>query len=170
MVTRLRIHGALLAMLLPFNADGQSDASVAIDDPQDFVLWNAAYVEATADRLYKSLHDKDLVWETVGNYAGHSAYLVLRGKTDRPEVHDTESDIQISMRGKATSVIGGRLVDAVSLPRKQRRGTAIDGGNRRQLTPGDIMHVPPGVPHQLIIDPAEPYLYLLIKIDEEPLQ
>ena len=32
------------------------------------------------------------------------------------------------------------------------------------------MHIPPGVPHQLIIDPAEPYLYLLIKIDEEPLQ
>ena len=58
--------GAVLAMLLPFIAHGQSDANAAIDDPQDFVLWNAAYVEATADRLYKSLHDKDLVWEIVG--------------------------------------------------------------------------------------------------------
>ncbi len=170
MVTRLRIHGALLAMLLPFNAHGQSDASAAIDDPQDFVLWNAAYVEAAAERLEKSLHDKALVWETVGNYAGHSAYLVLRGKSDRPEIHDTESDIQISIRGTATSVIGGRLVDTEQLPRKQQRGSSIEGGNRRVLTPGDIMHIPPGVPHRLLIDPAEPYMYLLIKIDEEPLQ
>ena len=170
MLTRFGITAAILALALPFSAHGQSDTGTSVDDPQDFVLWNAAYVEAAGDRLEKSLGDKDLVWETVGDYAGHSAYLVLRGKTDRPEVHDTESDIQISMRGKATSVVGGRLVDAESLPRKQQRGTAIDGGKHRQLTPGAIMHIPSGVPHQLIIDPAEPYLYLLIKIDEEPLQ
>jgi mannose-6-phosphate isomerase-like protein (cupin superfamily) len=95
---------------------------------------------------------------------------VLRGKTDTPEVHETESDIQISMRGTATSVVGGRLIDPESRPRKQQRGTAIEGGKHRQLTPGAIMHIPPGVPHQLLIAPDEPYLYLLIKIDEEPLQ
>ncbi len=170
MVTRFRIVGAILALALPFSVHGQSDTGTSVDGPQDFVLWRAAYVEAAADRLYQSLGEKELVWETVGNYAGHSAYLVLRGITDTPELHETESDVQISMRGKATSVVGGRLVNAESLPRKQQRGTAIDGGKHRQLTPGAIMHIPPGVPHQLIIDPAEPYLYLLIKIDEEPLQ
>ena len=44
------------------------------------------------------------------------------------------------------------------------------GAVQRELTPGDIMHIPPGLPHQLLIDEAEPYMYLLIKIDEEPLQ
>jgi hypothetical protein len=166
----LHISGALLTVLLPFSASGQIETGTLADDPQDFVLWNAAYVEDATERLYASLGDKDLVWETVGNYAGHSAYLVLRGKTDTPELHETESDIQISMRGTATSVVGGRLVDAEKRPRKQQRGTSIEGGNRRQLTPGAIMHIPPGIPHQLIIGPEEPYLYLLIKIDEEPLQ
>ena len=169
-MTRLRINGAILVILLPFSALSQSNTGTLIDDPQDFVLWNAAYVEAAADRLEKSLGDKDLVWETMGNYEGHSVYLVLRGKTDTAELHETESDVQISMRGKATSVVGGRLVNAESRPRKQQRGTSIEGGKHRQLTPGAIMHIPPGVPHQLIIDPAEPYLYLLIKIDEEPLK
>ena len=170
MLTRLRVSGALLALLLPFGVYGQTETGTLADDPQDFVLWKAAFVEAAADRLYESLGDKDLVWETMGNYDGHSAYLVLRGKTDTPELHETESDVQISMRGTATSVVGGKLVNAESRPRKQQRGTAIEGGNRRQLTPGAMMHIPPGVPHQLIIDPADPYLYLLIKIDEEPLQ
>jgi hypothetical protein len=29
--------------------------------------------------------------------------------------------------------------------------------------------VPEGVPHQLILDANEPFMYLLIKFDEEPL-
>jgi mannose-6-phosphate isomerase-like protein (cupin superfamily) len=156
-------------VLLPLSALGQSDTGAATDGPQDFVFWNAAYVEAAADRLYESLGDKDLVWETMGNYDGHSAYLVLRGKTDTPELHETESDVQITIRGAATSVVGGKLVNAEKRPRKQQRGTAIEGGKHRQLTPGAMMHIPPGIPHQLLIDPQEPYLYLLIKIDEEPL-
>ncbi len=162
-----RSYGALLAILLPAIALCQAESA---DDPPGYVLWNAAVVEAAADRLEGSLGDKALVWETIGNYDGHSVYLVLRGKTSRAEIHDTESDVQISVRGKATSIVGGKLVDAQSLPRKQQRGSSIDGGNHRELAPGDIMHIPPGAPHQLLIDPAQPYMYLLIKIDEEPLQ
>jgi mannose-6-phosphate isomerase-like protein (cupin superfamily) len=116
------------------------------------------------------LGDKALVWETIGNYEGHSVYLVLRGVTSSAELHETESDVQISMRGTATSVVGGELVNPESLARKQQRGTSINGGKRQELSPGDIMHIPPGVPHQLLIDPEEPYMYILIKIDEEPLQ
>jgi len=85
MMTSLRNYGALLAMLLPFSVFGQSDTSPSIDDPQDFVLWNAAYVEAAADRLYKSLGDKDLVWETVGTRNGirHSNQHAWHGDVSR---------------------------------------------------------------------------------------
>ena len=161
------LHGTALAMLFPLIAVGQSSTNVSIDDPENYVLWNASVVEAAADRLEDTLGDKALVWETIGNYAGHSIYLVLRGKTSRAEIHDTESDVQISIRGSALSIVGGELVGAESLPRKQQRGTSINGGNRQQLTSGAIMHIPPGVAHQLLID--SPYMYLLIKIDEEPL-
>ena len=144
----------------------------AADAPSDipgYVFWDAGKVDALSKGLYEKLGDKALVWETVGNYEGHSVYLVLRGKTRPAELHETESDVQITMGGKATFVIGGELVDAESLPRKQQRGSSIRGGTRHPLAPGDIMHIPPGVPHQHLIDQGEPYLYLLIKIDEEPL-
>ena len=91
------------------------------------------------------------------------------GKSDMAELHETESDFHIGKRGKATFVIGGELVDKESLPRKQQRGTSIRGGTRYAIAPGDIFHVPPGVAHQYIIGPDEPYMYILIKIDEEPL-
>lgn len=170
MTKRLRTVLIVLIFLLPISLFGQSDTSLSVAGPEDYVLWSAAVVDAAADRLEQSLGDKALVWETIGNYAGHSVYLVLRGSTSRAEIHDTESDVQISIRGKATSVVGGVLLDPESLPRKQQRGTAIEGGTRQELTPGDIMHIPPGAPHQLLIGPEEDYLYLLIKIDEEPLQ
>jgi len=170
MTNHVRTRWFLLILILPLSAAGQSDLSSATEIPENYVLWNAAVVEAAADRLEQTLGDKALVWETVGNYPGHSVYLVLRGRTSRAEIHETESDVQISIRGKATSIVGGTLVDPESLPRKQQRGTSIEGGTRQQLTPGDVMHIPPGAPHQLVIGPEENYLYLLIKIDEEPLQ
>lgn len=175
-IERLSTHTHASAIFLTvcifFQVSESTAQSAAVEstvDPAGYILWDAATVEAAANRLEKSLGDEALVWETIGNYDGHSVYLVLRGKTSRAEIHDTESDVQISVRGKATSVIGGELVDAESLPRKQRRGPSIEGGNHRELAPGDIMHIPSGAPHQLLIDPAEPYMYLLIKIDEEPL-
>lgn len=170
MMKRLRTVLAVLIFFLPILLFGQSDLSLSVEGPRDYVLWNTTVVDAAADRLEQSLGDKALVWETIGNYDGHSVYLVLRGRTSRAEIHDTESDVQISIRGKATSVVGGLLLDAESLPRKQQRGTSIEGGTRQELTPGDIMHIPPGAPHQLLIGPEEDYMYLLIKIDEEPLQ
>ena len=156
----------VFAFLLTGTVRAQDESAA---QPTDYAFWSAMVVEEVADRLEASLGDKTLVWETVGNYDGHSVYLVLRGKTGNSEIHETESDVQISVRGRAISVIGGELVDAKQLPRKQIRGSAIQGGTQQQLEPGDLMHIPPGLPHHLLIDSSEPYMYLLIKIDEEPL-
>lgn len=134
-----------------------------------FITRSAGNIEVTADRLEKELGDKAMVFDTIGNHDGHSMYLVLRGKTGTSEIHLTESDYYIGVRGTANFVIGGSLVDAQSLPRKQIRGTAIKGGANHAIGPGDIVHVPVNTPHHLIIDPEHPYMYLLIKLDEEPL-
>lgn len=141
-----------------------------LDTIPDFVLWNADTIEATADRLERELGDRHLVYESLGNYQGHSFYLVLRGRTGKAEFHITESDIQITIRGKAKFVIGGELVDPVDGPRKQISATSIRNGKSYLLEPGDMIHVPPSTPHQLLVDPSEPYMYVLIKLDEEPLE
>lgn len=134
-----------------------------------FVLWSADRIKAAADKLESTVGDKPLVFETIGNYPGHSVYLVLRGKTGQAEIHETEADLFVARRGHATLVIGGELVDGQSMPRKQRRASSIRGGIRRDLYPGDIAHIPVGVPHQLVIAPGERFMYDLVKFDEEPL-
>lgn len=143
-----------------------ADAPIAA--PDGFALWNTAQLKEVGDRLEKELGNKEIVFETLGTWKGHSVYLVLRGHTARPEYHETESDIQIGLRGKGTFVVGGELVNPQKLPRKQQRGDGIKGGARIPLGPGDIIHVPVAVPHVMEIAPNESYMYILIKLDEEP--
>jgi mannose-6-phosphate isomerase-like protein (cupin superfamily) len=154
----------LVTMLGAQGAQGQAKGG-----SQGYVYWDAARVEATAGRLEAQLGDREMVFETIGTYEGHSVYLVLRGRTASAELHETESDLYVAKRGRATFVFGGELVEPRELPRRQQRGSSIRGGTRQSLAPGDIVHVPEAVAHQLILDADEPFLYLLIKFDEVPL-
>lgn len=155
--------GLFLLTLLPALSNAQS-----AEAPKGFGLWSAAHIKEVGDRLEKEIGDKKIVYETLGTYQGHSVYLVLRGKTSDPEFHETESDIQIGIKGNATFVVGGELVDPRKLPRKQQQGSAIKGGAKFPIGPGDVLHVPVAVPHVAIIEPGKPFLYILIKLDEEP--
>ena len=144
-------------------------ASQPAEPPEGFVLWTPEELEKTIARLDRELGDQSLVFEPFGNYDGHSVYLVLRGKTSPAELHETEADLYVVRRGRATLVVGGELVDAEKRPRKQQRGSSIRGGYRREIGPGDVVHIPVGVPHQLILPEGESFLYDLTKFDEEPL-
>jgi mannose-6-phosphate isomerase-like protein (cupin superfamily) len=163
----MRFKFMLVALLLlPMTVAAQQPNS---DGPPGFVLWDSELIESTADRLEQELGDKHMVYQSIGNYEGHSMYLVLRGRTGTSEFHETESDFYISVRGQATFVIGGELTEAEDRPRKQQRGEGISGGKTHHLGPGDILHVPEATPHQIVVDPQEPYMYILIKLDEEPI-
>jgi mannose-6-phosphate isomerase-like protein (cupin superfamily) len=64
------------------------------------------------------------------------------------EVHLKETDIMYFIDGSATLVTGGTTVNGK--PEKdplQIRGTDIKGGQSRQVTKGDVVVVPAGVPH-----------------------
>ncbi len=140
------------------------------DPPTGFVFWPSAEVETIANRLEREIGDHAMVYETVRNDDGHSVYFVLRGLTGQAEFHETEADLYVVHRGNATFVIGGELIDAELLPRKQQRGSSIRNGNRHALAPGDIIHVPVATPHQIIVPPGQTFLYTLVKFNEEPLQ
>lgn len=151
-------------VLLSMSQTGSGDPP-----PEGYVRWTPERLATTIERLDKELGDKSLVFEAYGNYERHSIYLVLRGKTSTAEVHETEADLYVVRRGRATFVIGGELVDGKKLPRKQQRGVSIRGGHRQEIGPGDVVHVPVGVPHQLILPEGESFLYDLTKFNEEPL-
>jgi mannose-6-phosphate isomerase-like protein (cupin superfamily) len=64
------------------------------------------------------------------------------------EVHLKETDVMYFIDGAATLVTGGIAVNAKTANNpEQIRGTDIQGGQSKQVTKGDVVVVPAGVPH-----------------------
>ena len=84
-------------------------------------------------------------------------------KSPVAEVHDNEADLFYVVDGRATQVLGGRVIDGKPTGPGQVRGPRTEGGQTYQLGKGDIMWVPAGMPHWFPEIP-EPLGYLLVKV------
>ena len=69
-----------------------------------------------------------------------------------PLMHEFAADIWIVEAGAATAITGGKLINprvrnAHALTGSNTTGTGIEGGTSQELSAGDILFIPPGVPH-----------------------
>lgn len=99
----------------------------------------------------------------LARYGNHYMLLATRESTGSSEVHEHEADIFVVQSGAATIVTGGKMVNPHTQKAGEIRGISISGGERHALHAGDIIHIPAGVPHQLLIDKA-PFGYFVIKV------
>jgi quercetin dioxygenase-like cupin family protein len=79
------------------------------------------------------------------------------------EIHANEADLFYVVDGRATQVLGGRVIDGKETGPGQIRGPKTEGGQTYQLGTGDIMWVPAGTPHWFPEIP-EALGYLLVKV------
>ena len=70
-----------------------------------------------------------------------------RDKAGQVEVHDKETDVIYVIDGEATFVTGGTMIGGKVTKAGQSLGTDIKGGDIHQLSKGDVIVVPAGVPH-----------------------
>jgi len=63
-------------------------------------------------------------------------------------VHAQSLDIWLVSAGSATAITGGQMLDAKKRTNSDdAEGTSIKGGVEQPLKAGDVLYVPPGVPH-----------------------
>jgi quercetin dioxygenase-like cupin family protein len=61
--------------------------------------------------------------------------------------------------------VGGTMVAPKTVKPHEVRGSSIEGGETKQLGPGDIVHIPAKIPHQLKIKSGTKFTYTVIKVD-----
>ena len=78
-----------------------------------------------------------------------------RAQPSRPEQHEGVTDLHYVFDGSATMVIGGTIPDKTS-PRApgEYNGDTIVGGKTIHVKAGDIVSIPPNVPHSATPDPG----------------
>jgi glc operon protein GlcG len=94
------------------------------------------------------------------NYMVHASRRAAPGQA---EIHNKDADIVYVLEGEATLVTGGRAVDAKVTAVDELRGVSIEGGESRNLSKGDVIVIPAGVPHQFV-RVTNPFLYYVVKV------
>ena len=102
--------------------------------------------------------------DDLGRYRGHYTLLAVRHSTGSAEVHEREADYFIVEKGSATLLTGGKLVNPHTDKPGEIRGTSLSGGERHPVAAGDVVHIPAGEPHQLLIEKGNPFTYFVVKV------
>jgi mannose-6-phosphate isomerase-like protein (cupin superfamily) len=97
-------------------------------------------------------------------YGNHYTMVAYRAATGSSEIHEHEADIFFIEEGTALLITGGSMIGGHLQKAGELRGTSIEGGVKQTLKTGDIVHIPAGVPHQILVTPGKPITYFVVKV------
>jgi len=147
-------------------AVGVSGAANAQQDEELAMVAAAAVSSGAASVTYfdsakvGAAFDKGSVLFNQGeSYMVHAFFF---NDTATTEIYTKDADIVYVLDGTATLITGGNAIDAKTTEPDELRGSAISGGEVRQLKKGDVIIVPAGVPHWFK-EVSNPFLYYVVK-------
>lgn len=134
-------------------------------EPAGSVHWRDTELRGYGAKLASRMEAGKLANEQLGNFGNHSVMMVHREGNGEAEVHLAQADIFVVREGEATLVCGGEVVGGKTTAPGEIRGPSIRGGERTRIGPGDIVHIPAKLPHQVLVAPGAKITYAIVKID-----
>ena len=158
MMAALRLPLASLCLVLAIPAFAA--------DPADFALWTSTDLKRHDEALSKKVGSDHSARETLADYTSHRFRMLYRDGDGFPERHDNIVDVVIVQSGESTLVVGGRMIGSRAADGAgpgEYIGTSIEGGERRPIGAGDVVHIPPGIPHSFLVAKGTHVTYVLVK-------
>jgi len=134
-------------------------------EPAGYKYWSASELKAMSHPL-ASKSNAQTSNQDLANFGADRMLMVHREGTGSAEVHQTEADVIVVVSGAGTLVVGGTMAGGKTTAANELRGTSITGGERQKIGPGDILHIPPKTPHQVLLDPGTQITYFTLKVKE----
>jgi mannose-6-phosphate isomerase-like protein (cupin superfamily) len=132
---------------------------------EGFTVWTASDLKARGAQLATKMGAAKTASETLADYGKYKTMLAHREASGSAELHEKMSDLFVIQSGEATVVVGGTISDSHSTGPGEIVGTAVNGGARRHVTVGDVVHIPANTPHQMLLDPGHQVTYFVIKVE-----
>ena len=134
-------------------------------EPAGYKYWSAAELKSLA-KVLPNKSDAKTSSENMGNFGVDHALTVHREGSGVAELHERESDLMVIVSGNGELLVGGTMPGAKTTAPGEVRAPSIEGGVRQKLSPGDIIHIPPKTPHQMLLDPGTQITYFTLKVKE----
>lgn len=133
--------------------------------PAGYSHWTAEQIDIRAKGMPAKMSKVKVATEPLGGWGNHSMSLIHREGSGEAELHQTQSDILFIRSGEASIIIGGTMPGAHQTTAHEVRAPRIEGGEKQPLRPGDVLHISPKTPHQMILEPGQKLDYYAVKVD-----
>jgi mannose-6-phosphate isomerase-like protein (cupin superfamily) len=129
------------------------------------------YTQAQLLEMERQLREKEDKSKGVGSlsletYDTRRTILGTRDKDGQSEMHAHVSDFFVVVEGEATLVFGGTMVNPKLGANGESLGDSVKDGQQEKLAKGDVVQIPPNIPHQLLVAPGKTFTYFVIKFKE----
>ena len=154
----------LVTSLLRFGLTGllASTCGVAVSNADDTApkvqYFTAAQLASQAAHPVDGVAAKQFM-----NVPGGNVFIVRRDKNGDAEVHMALNDIFIVKSGHAKITVGGQITGNRETAPTEWRGGEITGGTDYPLAPGDVLFIPAGMPHKVLVSAKASITYVTVK-------
>jgi mannose-6-phosphate isomerase-like protein (cupin superfamily) len=136
-------------------------------DPPGFSHWTGKALKDYGKTLAPKMNAQKVATENLANYGNHTFMVAYREGSGEAELHENQADFFIVQSGQAILMVGGTVVGGRTTAPGEIRGASISGGEKKQLSVGDIVHIPVRVPHQVLLEGNGQFTYAVIKVDSK---
>ena len=134
--------------------------------PAPVKVWKAADIDGKGAELARKLDAQKVASEVISTEGNRTFMVAHREGSGLAELHDKQADVMFISKGEVTMVYGGTIADGKTTAPGETRGAAIKGGTEVKLGPGDVLHIPAKVAHQMKLAPGAKVTYFVVKVVE----
>jgi mannose-6-phosphate isomerase-like protein (cupin superfamily) len=102
----------------------------------------------------------------LAKYGNDYTLLIYRNADGLAEMHEHESDLYVVVDGEATLISGGTLVERKVKSAGEFTASGIHNGKSQVLKKGDVVHIAPNIPHQILVKSGGSVSYFVEKVKE----
>jgi quercetin dioxygenase-like cupin family protein len=127
-------------------------------------VWKAQQLKAYEKTLAPKTNQQKNANEKLADYGNSWMETVHREGDGEVEIHQGWHDVMFIQTGEGELLIGGTVVNPRTTRPGEIRGTTITGGEKKAVSPGDIVRVPANLPHQFLVPAGKQVTYFVAKV------
>lgn len=146
-----------------------SISSAIAQSKSEVVYWPSATIKSYSPTLKgrQTAKKATSASEYLSDLGNYKFEILRRDGSGGGETHQNWTDVFVVQDGEATILYGGTLENQTDAGNGELRGTRHIGGKSQKVSAGDVLVIPPGVPHQTIVEPGKMFFTLIVKVERK---